>query len=68
VVPGSDVLRKYLDSQTVRRILKRTTEEPRDRRLQVLLWQMLGFHFWHKLFIESERVDAENLQVETLVQ
>jgi len=28
---------------------------------------LLGFHFWHKMFIENERVDAAKLQVEALV-
>ena len=67
VVPESDVLPKYLNSQTVRKILRRTTGAAQDRRLQVLLWQLLGFHFWHKIFIESEQVNATNLHVEELV-
>jgi asparagine synthetase B (glutamine-hydrolysing) len=67
VVPESDVLPRYFDTGTVQKVLRRTTGKTGDRRFQVLLWQLLGFHFWHKLFIESERVNATNLQVEALV-
>jgi asparagine synthase (glutamine-hydrolysing) len=66
VIPESDVLPKYLNNQTIHRVLERTTGEAGDRRLQVLLWQMLGFHFWHKMFIENEPIDSTP-QVETLV-
>jgi asparagine synthase (glutamine-hydrolysing) len=67
VVPESDVLPRYFDTGTVQKVLHRTKGETGDRRFQVLLWQLLGFHFWHKMFIESERVNATNLQVEALV-
>jgi hypothetical protein len=53
--------------RTVRRVVEHTTGSAEDRRYQVLLWQMLGFHFWHRIFIESESVDAAKLQVEALV-
>jgi asparagine synthase (glutamine-hydrolysing) len=66
-LPESDVLPKYFDMRTVQRIVKQTTGNAEDRRSQVLLWQMLGFYFWHRIFIESERVDAAKLQVEALV-
>jgi asparagine synthase (glutamine-hydrolysing) len=67
VIPESDVLRKYLDPRTVQNVLQKTRGGVQDRRFQVLLWQMLGFHFWHKIFIEREQVDATKLQVEALV-
>jgi asparagine synthase (glutamine-hydrolysing) len=66
-VPESDVLRKYLDLPTLRRVLRRTTGNVEDRRLQVLLWQLMGFHIWHRIFLESEKVNASNLQVDALV-
>jgi len=66
VVPGSDVLPKYLDRKTVQNVLHKTTGDVRDRRFQVLLWQLLGFHFWHKIFIESEQVSAPRLEVGAL--
>jgi hypothetical protein len=67
VIPDSDTLPKYLDLQTVQKILHRTTGRAQDRRFQVLLWQLLGFHFWHKIFIETNHVSATKLQVEALV-
>jgi asparagine synthase (glutamine-hydrolysing) len=67
VVPESDVLPRYFYDGTVQKVLRRTTGKTEDRRLQVLLWQLLGFHFWHKMFIERERVNATNLRVEALV-
>ncbi len=67
ILPDSDVLPRYFKTKTVQHIIEETTGTVRDRRLQVLLWQLLGFHFWHKIFIESEHVDAAKLQVEALV-
>jgi asparagine synthase (glutamine-hydrolysing) len=66
VVPESEVLSKYFDRRTVQNVLQKTTGHIRDRRFQVLLWQLLGFHFWHKIFIESEQVNAARLEVEAL--
>ncbi|HXX72622.1 MAG TPA: asparagine synthase (glutamine-hydrolyzing), partial [Candidatus Acidoferrales bacterium] len=66
VVPESDVLPKYFDRKTVHNVLHKTTGDVRDRRFQVLLWQLLGFHFWHKIFIESKQVSAAKLEVEAL--
>jgi len=67
IIPESDVLLKYFNRRTVRNVLQRTTGNPEDRRFQVLLWQLLGFHFWHKIFIESEQLNATKLEVEALV-
>jgi asparagine synthase (glutamine-hydrolysing) len=67
ILPDSDVLPKYFQPKEVQRIIEGTSGTSRDRRWQVLLWQLLGFHFWHKIFIERERVDATKLQVEALV-
>jgi len=58
VVPESDVLSRYLNPKAIRNVCQRTTRNADDRRLQVLLWQLLGFHFWHKIFIETERVNT----------
>lgn len=67
ILPESDVVSRYFKTKTVHNIIEGTTGRVEDRRLQVLLWQLLGFHFWHKIFIESEHVDAAKLQVEALV-
>jgi asparagine synthase (glutamine-hydrolysing) len=67
VIPESDVLPQYLNARTVGSIMHGTTGARQDRRFQVLLWQLLGFHFWHKIFIEPDQVSATKLQVEALV-
>jgi len=67
VLPESDVLPKYLDRQTVQNILCRTTGDIVDGRFQVLLWQLLGFHLWHRIFIESEDVRNPRLELEPLL-
>jgi asparagine synthase (glutamine-hydrolysing) len=67
VVPESDVLPRYFDAGEVRKVLRRTSAKTGDRRFQVLLWQLLGFHLWHKMFIETKHVNATNLQVDALV-
>jgi len=66
-LPESNVLDRYFNLERIRRIVKKTTDKAEDRRYQVLLWQLLGFHFWHKMFIESDSIDAAKLQVEALV-
>jgi asparagine synthase (glutamine-hydrolysing) len=66
ILPESDVLRKYFSQSFVRKLLSRPMSA-RDRRYQVLLWQLLGFHFWHRIFIDSERAGAARLEVDALV-
>jgi hypothetical protein len=51
----------------MRKLLADTSESDVDRRQQVLLWQLLGFHFWHRMFIDSERVGSTTLEVNALV-
>ena len=66
-IPDSNVLARYFDMRAVQRLVEQTTGGAEDRRYQVLLWQLLGFHLWHRIFIESERVDAAKLHVDALV-
>jgi asparagine synthase (glutamine-hydrolysing) len=66
-LPGSDVLSQYFNIRTVDRLVSRTSSTDKDRRLQVLLWQMFGFHLWHRIFVENDRVGSAKLQVEALV-
>jgi asparagine synthase (glutamine-hydrolysing) len=66
-LPESDVLTHYFNARTIASLVSRTSGAVKDRRLQVLLWQMFGFHFWHRIFIESDHVDSAKLQVEALV-
>jgi len=66
VLPESDVVRKYFSSKAIEKLLAKPVSE-RNRRHQVLLWQILGFHFWHKIFVESGRVGTSRLEVNALV-
>jgi asparagine synthase (glutamine-hydrolysing) len=66
VLPESDVVRKYFSSKVIEKLLAEQVSE-RNRRHHVLLWQILGFHFWHKIFVESGRVDRASLGVNALV-
>ncbi len=67
VLPESEVIREYFQADAIRKLLASTSDSEEDRRKQVLLWQLLGFHFWHRMFIDSDRVDAASLGVEALV-
>jgi len=66
VLPESDVVRKYFSSKVIKKLLAEQVSE-RNRRHHVLLWQILGFHFWHKIFVESGRVGRASLGVNALV-
>ena len=66
IVPESNVIGKYFNESFVRNLVTRRLSS-RHRRYQVLLWQLLGFHFWHRIFIDSEEPGASNLELNTLV-
>jgi len=66
IVPESDVIGKYFNQSFIKNLLSRRFS-PRDRRYQVLLWQLLGFHFWHRIFIDSEQAGAVRLELNALV-
>ena len=66
ILPESEVIRKYFNEGTIRRLIERPFS-PEDRRYHVLLWQLLGFHFWHRIFIDSEKAGSTSLDVDTLV-
>jgi hypothetical protein len=63
IVPSSDVVNQYFSKDVIQKLLV----SPTDRRYQVLLWQLLGFHFWHRIFIDSERPDKAQLEVNSLL-
>ena len=60
ILPESEVIQKYFRADRVRKLIVSTTNSDRERRQQVLLWQLLGFHLWHRIFIDSDRVGAAN--------
>ncbi len=67
ILPESEVLHAYFRPDGIKKLLASTSDSEGVRRQQVLLWQLLGFHFWHRIFIDSDRVDAASLEVEALV-
>lgn len=67
ILPESEVIQEYFRADRVRKLIASTTDSDRDRRQQVLLWQLLGFHLWHRIFIDSDRVGAASLGAEALV-
>lgn len=66
VIPESDVIRRYFSQSVIRKLLQRPLSQD-DRRLYVLFWQLLGFHLWHKIFVESEDVRNPRLELEPLL-
>lgn len=66
IVPESDVIGKYFNHRFIRTLTSRRLSS-RDRRYQVLLWQLLGFHFWHRIFIDSEQAGEVKLELNALV-
>ena len=67
ILPDSEILDTYFHIGRVRKLIAETSDLEKDRRKQVLLWQLLGFHFWHRIFIDSERVGATPLEVNAMV-
>jgi asparagine synthase (glutamine-hydrolysing) len=66
ILPESDVIKQYFRPDRVEKLIANTSGSAKDRRQQVLLWQLLGFHFWHRIFMDSDRVGA-SLGAEALV-
>jgi asparagine synthase (glutamine-hydrolysing) len=64
ILPESEVIEKYFSTQFIKRLIDRPLS-PDDRRYHVLLWQLLGFHFWHRIFVENKH--PSNLEVEALL-
>ena len=67
ILPESDVIQRYFRAEKIRRLIANTSNSENDRRQQALLWQLLGFHFWHRIFIDSPQVGAASLAVDALV-
>jgi asparagine synthase (glutamine-hydrolysing) len=66
VLPESEVIAKYFSTERVKRLIARPFSTA-DRRYHVLLWQMLGFHLWHRIFIDTERVGTRSLELDAMV-
>ncbi|HMK83309.1 MAG TPA: asparagine synthase (glutamine-hydrolyzing) [Candidatus Bathyarchaeia archaeon] len=65
IVPESKVVREYFSQTRIQKLIAHSNV-PKARRHQILLWQLFGFHFWHKIFIESENPEQAVLEINTL--
>ncbi|MFI5448620.1 MAG: asparagine synthase (glutamine-hydrolyzing) [Candidatus Bathyarchaeia archaeon] len=66
IVPTSNIIKRYFSKKAVGRLIDRPSTSE-NRRYQVLQWQMLGFHFWHKIFIDSDHPEKVRLEIDALV-
>lgn len=65
IIPDSEVVGRYFSRSFLSKLLRRRPN-PRDTRYYQLIWQVLGFHFWHKIFIDGENLRNPTLNVESL--
>ena len=65
IVPDSSIISQYFTKALVQKLIDRSASSM-ERRYQVLLWQLLGFHFWHRIFIDSERPEMAHLEINSL--
>ena len=66
ILPESDVIQRYFSQSTIKRLLEKKPK-PQNRRYEVLLWQLLGFHFWHRMFIDNPTPNAPSFESDALV-
>jgi asparagine synthase (glutamine-hydrolysing) len=67
IVPESNVLKQYFSRGAIEELLRTTDAAEERRRNQALLWQLLGFHFWHRIFVDNEPTAAPRFEVDALV-
>ena len=65
IVPDSSVIDEYFTRTQVQKLIDRSVSQA-ERRYQVLLWQLLGFHLWHRIFIDSDKAESVNLEIDAL--
>ncbi len=65
VLPDSDVIKEYFNLTFIRKILE---SQPRkdNTRYYSLIWHLLGFHYWHRIFIDQENIEAPMLTLTSL--
>jgi asparagine synthetase B (glutamine-hydrolysing) len=66
ILPDSEAIKAYFRENVVQKVLSKAAIRG-NRRFQVLAWQLLGFHFWHKIFIESDRCPLTNFDLNTFI-
>jgi len=64
-VTSSDVLERYFERNVIQKLVN-NAGTIKDRRYQILLWQLLGFHLWHRIFIDSEHPEKVQLGTDAL--
>jgi asparagine synthase (glutamine-hydrolysing) len=65
IVPESKVVGEYFSQTKIQNLIHHSSA-PKVRRYQILLWQLFGFHLWHKIFVESEHPEQAVLEINTL--
>src|SRR5208283_1294781 len=65
ILPDSTIINRYFTKTVVQKLMDRAASSM-ERRYQVLLWQLLGFHFWHRIFIDSDRPEMAPLEINAL--
>ena len=65
IIPDSPIINRYFTKTVVQKLMDRAASSM-ERRYQVLLWQLLGFHFWHRIFIDSDRPETAQLDINAL--
>lgn len=65
VLPESNVIKRYFSKKVVENLLRKEPSE-QNRRYQILLWQLLGFHIWHRTFIDNTS-PFPRLEIDSLV-
>ena len=65
IIPDSTIINRYFTKTVVQKLMDRAASSM-ERRYQVLLWQLLGFHFWHRIFIDSDRPEMAPLEINAL--
>lgn len=64
-LPDSKVISEYFSMARIQNLIKHSNKLE-DRRYQLLLWQLFGFHIWHKLFIENDTPEQASLSLNML--
>lgn len=65
IVPDSSIINQYFSKTMIQKLIDRAGSST-ERRYQILLWQLLGFHFWHRIFVDGERPENVPLEVAAL--
>jgi asparagine synthase (glutamine-hydrolysing) len=65
LLPESDAIQKYFSSDFIQKIVARR-RFTWDRRYHLLAWQLVGFHFWHRMFLDSKQTHSLSFKLNEL--